>query len=155
MWSKRRYLLPSAFLAAALSWPGAGRADFDAGLAVYDLGDYAAAVAAWRPLAEAGDPEAQIALAELHEIGLGLPVDHGAAFRLYQKAAEAGHPVAQLNLGEFYLRGLGTDADPVAAYVWLSRAAAQGRVWARERRDALRETLSTEALAAAERQLAD
>lgn len=138
-----------------MTWSLETRADFEDGLAAYDGGDYGAAIAAWRPLAEAGDAEAQIALAELYEIGLGVAADLQAAFALYRRAAQAGDPVAQLNLGEFFARGRGTAVDPLAAYVWLSRAAAQGRVWAAARRDELRAVLSADDLAEAERQLAE
>ncbi|RMD65342.1 MAG: sel1 repeat family protein, partial [Alphaproteobacteria bacterium] len=42
---------------------GQARADFSDGLAAYDAGDYAAAFAEWRALAESGDVEAQVAVA--------------------------------------------------------------------------------------------
>ena len=58
----RRLPLVIALLAF---WAGSSRADFIDGLEAYDGGDYETVLAEWRPLAEAGDPEAQVALAGL------------------------------------------------------------------------------------------
>ena len=116
--------------------PGA-RADFGEGLAAYDGGDYRAALKAWRPLALAGDAEAQVALASLYADGLGVARDEAEAARWYRRAAERGDAVAQLNLGEFFAKGSGVPRDVVRAYFWLSLAAAQGRVWPALLRDEL------------------
>ena len=112
-------------------------ADFVDGLAAYDGGDYWTAVAEWRALAEAGDAEAQVALAGLYMAGEGVAADSAAAFRWYRRAAESGHPVAQLNLADLYREGRGVARDPVAAYAWFTLAAEQGRAWAGRQRDAL------------------
>ena len=108
----------------------------------------------WHPLAEAGDPEAQVALAGLYLDGLGVPRDQAEGARWYRLAAEQGEPVAQMNLGDLYSRGQGVPRDLAQAYLWLSLAAAQGRAWAERRRQDLAQTMSGEALAAAERLLA-
>lgn len=122
------------------------RADFADGLAAYDGGDFETALEEWRPLAEAGDAEAQVALAGLYLAGAGVATDAAAAVRWYRRAAEAGHPVAQLNLGDLYRRGLGVSRDLVAAYVWFALAAEQGRAWAGRQRDALAEELTARQL---------
>lgn len=131
-------------LAGLLTGAGAAssHADFAAGLEAYDAGDFETAAAEWRPLAEAGNAEAQIALAGLYHNGLGVPGDLTAAARWYRRAAEQGDPVAQLNLGDFYGRGLGVARDLVQAYAWLSLAAAQGRAWAEARRQEILPLLS-------------
>ena len=132
-------------------------ADFTDGLAAYDGGDYATAFEEWRTLAEAGDAEAQVALASLYLSGQGVRTDVGAGISWYRRAAEAGHPVAQLNLGDFYSRGAGVPRDLVTAYVWLSLAAEQGRAWAGQRRQEIARKMTAaqlteaEARAAAER----
>ena len=131
------------------------RADFQEGLAAYDAGDFAAAAEAWRPLAEAGYVEAQVALAGLYTSGLGVPTDPTEAARLYRAAAEQGDAVARLNLGDAYSRGAGVPRDPVRAYVWLSLAAEQGRNWARNKRDEIAERLTAGQRAEAERLLAE
>ena len=135
------------------AWSIPARADFADGLAAFDAGDYRAAFAQWRPLAESGDSDAQVALASLYRAGLGVPADAVAALRWYRLAAEAGNAVAQLNLGDAYTLGIGVAADPVSAYVWLSLAAAQGRQWPERRRIEIAHTMSDTQMAEAETRL--
>ena len=103
---------------------------FARGLAAYDGGDYRTAFEEWRALAEAGDAEAQTALASLYASGQGTPANPARAVQWYRRAAEQGDAVAQQNLGDLYGRGVGVGRDLVSAYVWLSLAADQGRRWA-------------------------
>ncbi|MHA1154082.1 MAG: tetratricopeptide repeat protein [Alphaproteobacteria bacterium] len=128
-------------------------ADFAQGLAAYDGGDYRTAFEQWRALAEAGDAEAQTALAGLYVAGQGAPADAAAAVRWYRRAAEQGHAVAQQNLGDLYGQGRGVARDLVSAYVWLSLAAEQGQRWSARRRDQLSPQLSPEQRAEAEARL--
>jgi hypothetical protein len=141
-------------LLAALAWLAvsgvSAHADFAQGLAAYDSGDYRTAFEEWHALAEAGDAEAQTALAGLYLDGQGAPADAAEAVRWYRRAAEQGDPVAQQNLGDLYRRGVGVGRDLVSAYVWLSRAAEQGRRWPARRRDQLGPQLSPEQRAEAE-----
>jgi TPR repeat protein len=142
----------------ALVWlavPGASMgasmgADFAEGLAAYDGGDYRTAFEQWRALAEAGDAEAQTALAGLYFAGQGTPEDAAAALRWYRRAAEQGDAVAQQNLGDLYGQGRGVERDLVSAYVWLSLAAEQGRRWSARRRDEVAAQLTPEQRAEAE-----
>lgn len=130
-------------------------ADFAGGLEAYDAGDFESAFEAWKPLADSGDAEAQIALAGLYANGLGVPQSFQRAKEWYRLAAEQGDPVAQLNLGDFYARGLGGPPDLVLAFVWLDRAARQGRTWAARRRDEIAATITPAQLEAAQQQLLD
>ena len=68
------------------------RADFQAGCADFDRGDFAAARERWAPLAEQGDAKAQFRLGCLYAFGQGVPEDYGFALRLYRLAA--GAPLA-------------------------------------------------------------
>ncbi len=111
------------------------RADFAAGLAAFDAGDYAVAHRNWQSLAQAGNPQAQIALAGLFIAGLGVTADAALAAAWYRRAALQGAAMAQLNLGDLYARGQGVQRDLVKAYAWLELAARSGQVWARQRRD--------------------
>jgi cell division septation protein DedD len=102
------------------------RADYAAGAAAYDAGDYAAAMREWAPLAEAGDARAQLALGTLYESGRGVPaVDLGQAVVWYRAAAAQGFPAGQNNLALLYSTGRGVPRNPVmAAELWHTAAAA-------------------------------
>ena len=123
-------------LMSALVWTGlllsGGQAwaDFAAGLQAYDGGDYRSALENWQPLANAGDADAQVALAGMYLAGVGVPRDFKVAARWYKAAADQGHVQAQLNLGELYAIGKGLPRDPVQAMKWLGLAAATGHSWA-------------------------
>jgi hypothetical protein len=116
---KRLFL--SALLAVLLA--GAAKADFDDGLAAYEEGDYAAALREWRPLAEAGDLDAQFYLGEMHLRGKGVERDFKKAAEWLDKAAQAGHPRSQGTLGGLYAAGLGVPQDFGMAYFWMIVAA--------------------------------
>ena len=60
---------------ALLAWISAAAADYDSGIAALNRGEYAAALAELRPLAEAGDSRAQWALGYMHRRGLGVRKD--------------------------------------------------------------------------------
>jgi hypothetical protein len=89
----------------------------------YDRADFRSALAAWSPIAEQGDLEAQVIVGEIHERGLGVQPDHAAAARWYRTAAEAGNRRAQINLANLLERGLGVPPDPRSALEWYRRAA--------------------------------
>ncbi len=145
-------------LLAALAWlavsGASAHADFADGLAAFDAGDYRAAFEEWRGLAEAGDAEAQTALAGLYLDGQGAPADPAKAVRWYRRAAEQGDAVAQLNLGDLLSRGVGVARDPVGAYVWFTLEAAKGRRWPARRRDEIAARLTPGQRAEAEARLA-
>jgi len=118
---KRLALVAVLFIGLALS----ARADFNAGVAAYNRGDYAAAFAEFMALAERGQAKAQFNLGFMYEKGLGAPADDGEAMKWYRKAAEQGHAGAQNNLGVMYETGKGVPQDYVEAYFWYSLAVAQ------------------------------
>ena len=121
--SLRRFALACALLAAAAP---AARADFAAGAAAYDKGDYAAALAEWTAMANAGDARSQLGLGTLYESGRGLPApDLPQAVNWYRAAAAQGLPAAQNNLALLYARGRGVPLNPVmAGELWHVAAAA-------------------------------
>lgn len=95
-------------VAAVLAAGPAARADevveaFATGFAAFQAKDYDAAIAVWRPMAEAGNARAQLGLA------VALWEKHGKDFAVAAeveswllKAARSGHPTAQWKLGELY-----------------------------------------------------
>lgn len=88
-----------AVLAAAAAQGVAGDPGVKAGVEAWQRGDHAAAVAAWRPLADRGDAHAQFNLAQAYKLGRGAPADMGKAIDLYRKAAAQGHQEAGSLLG--------------------------------------------------------
>lgn len=101
-------------------------ADFAAGAAAYDRGDYATALREWRPLAEQGDPVAQRYLGFMYFNGEGVPENARRAVFWYRKAAEQGDADVQFNLGLMYANGDGIPEDDRQAVFWWRKAAEQG-----------------------------
>jgi hypothetical protein len=99
---------------------------FAKGVVSYDEGDYAAAYAAWQPLADDDDLAAQRNLGHMNRKGLGVPVDYKEARKYYRAAAEAGLTNAQVNLAMMFLKGEGGAAKPRRAAKWFERAAKAG-----------------------------
>lgn len=118
--------LAIALLLAACLGATSARADFDAGLAAYDRGDFAAAFAEWEPLAKDGDPAAERNLGQLYRRGLGVPQDFATAAKWYRRAAYKGLPGAQVNLAMAYFRGQGVSENAKEAARWFQAAAHQG-----------------------------
>ena len=119
-----RRLVVAVILALLVVAPA--RADYEAGEAAYQRGDYGAALREWRPLAEAGDARAQLNLGFMYAIGYGVPKDHVEAFRWWHKAAEQGDAASQFNLGLMYFNGQGVAKDEADAVRWYRKAADQG-----------------------------
>jgi hypothetical protein len=81
----------------------------------YDRANYKTALKIWLPAAEQGDAEAQLAVGEIFEKGLGTEPNYEAAVLWYQKAAAQGNKSAQFNLGTMYEQGLGVEKDKIQA----------------------------------------
>lgn len=104
----------------ALSVPAA--ADVRAGVTAWEAGDYARAVAEWRPLAIAGDADAQFNLAQAYKLGRGVPQSLEDSASWFRRAADQGHLQSEDNLG-LVLYELGQKAD---ALPYLQRSASRG-----------------------------
>lgn len=74
-------------------------ADVKDGVDAWQAGNYQAAVAEWRPLALAGDADAQFNLGQAYKLGRGVPTDLVQAEDWYRRAAKQGHLQAEDNLG--------------------------------------------------------
>lgn len=115
----------AALLLGALG--GAAHADdYNAGLRALEAGDAARTLALWRPLAEAGDIEAQFGLGVMYNDGLGVEQNYTEANYWFLRAAERGHAPSQFNLGNAYKNGTGLAADAAMAVRWWRKAAEQG-----------------------------
>ncbi len=103
------------------------RADYATGAKAFRAHDYAAALSAWQPLADAGHLRAQFGIGVIYEEGGdGIAPDLDKAAAWYREAAEQGLADAQFNLGNLYRTGRGVDKDPRRAVVWYLKAATQG-----------------------------
>lgn len=117
-----RYLHATALaLAVIVSAPCAG-ADVKTGVDAWSRGDFAAAVAEWRPLAIAGDADAQFNMGQAYKLGRGVPIDPPQALEWFRKAAEKNHLQAQDNYGI----GLFQANRRAEAIPYLERSAARG-----------------------------
>ena len=89
----------------------AAHADYAAGQKAYDAGDYAASMREWRPLAEAGDADAQWGVGIIYRFGRGVAVDNEKAVRWYTRSARQGNMYGQYALGYMFNNGLGVPRD--------------------------------------------
>jgi len=122
-----RTLTPIVFTLCLLVWPALVHADFQAGLAAYNQGDYATALKEWRPLAEQGNAVAQFNLGVGYDNGQGVPQDYVKAVRWYRLAAEQGNASAQYNLGVMYDKAQGGIQWFGEAVRWYRLAAEQDK----------------------------
>lgn len=112
-------------------------ADFNAGVAAYERGDYAEALEAFRVLAQEGDPHAQYNLGVQYYRGEGVARDDTVAAHWFHKAAENGITPAQHILGAMYFKGEGVAQDYVQSYALFNVAAQAGDEVARQNRDVM------------------
>ncbi len=118
----KTFLSILALLISSAAWT----ADFQAGQAAYDSGDYQTAIAEWLPLAEAGHVSAQFGMGLLNANGFGVPFDNEQALKWYRLAAAQGNAEAQCNLGVMYANGWGVPQSDESAFEWYSLAADYG-----------------------------
>ncbi|MSO68663.1 MAG: sel1 repeat family protein [Alphaproteobacteria bacterium] len=104
---------------------GAASGRVDHGFALYSNGDFTGALEIWRPLAEAGDAQAQAWLGSLYANGEGVALDDREAFAWYLRSAEGGNAQAQANVGAFYAMAKGVEKNEAEAVRWFEKAAAQ------------------------------
>ncbi len=122
-----------AVLLVALALMAApARADFAAGVAAYDAGNYVKAYAEFLPLARGGDAAAQYSLGNMYRRGQGVARDDAEAVRWYRKAADQGNASAQYLLGVMYDGGRGVTEDHSEAVRWYRSAADQGHAFAQD-----------------------
>lgn len=100
--------------------------DFARGLSAYGKGDFAAALASWRPLAEQGNPVAQLNVGVMFAKGEGVAQDDGQAVEWIRKAASQGYAQARLSLANMYFAGRGVSKDLPQAATLYRQAAEQG-----------------------------
>ena len=114
--------LAVAAVLIGVATPAVAQQAVKSGIDAWQHGDYASAVAIWRPLAEKGDPDAEFDLGQAYRLGRGVPVDLALAQLWLEKAADAGHLDAQTTLGLL----LFDSGNRSGAMRWLKKAAERG-----------------------------
>src|SRR5687768_9149363 len=99
MTSKRALWALAAATAILAGAVPASAQSVESGITAWQAGDYSAAVAAWRPLADRGDQDAQFNLGHAYRLGRGVPRNMNLAEQWYERAARAGHVEAQAMYG--------------------------------------------------------
>lgn len=132
----------SGVLLLALAAPAA--ADFAEGWAAYAAADFETAHQLWKPLAVAGDANAQFNLGAMYHKGQGVPQSDDQAAWWYRVAAEQGQRDAQLQLGGLYVQGRSVPWDYVQALVWYTLAERAGSAEAGLLRERLAGAVSAE-----------
>jgi cell division septation protein DedD len=118
----RRKLLVGAIALSGMLAATPSFADVKAGVDAWAKGDYPRAITEWRPLAVAGDADAQFNLAQAYKLGRGVALDPVLAESWFRKAALQGHVQAADNYGlALFQAGKKTDALP-----WLQKSVARG-----------------------------
>ncbi|QAY79244.1 SPOR domain-containing protein [Sphingosinicella sp. BN140058] len=92
------------------------------GIDAWQKGDYGGAVRTWRPIADAGNADAQFNLGQAYRLGRGVPTDLRTAQSWFEKAAQQGHEQAQANLG----LALFQNGERERALPWIRKAAESG-----------------------------
>ena len=101
------------------------RADFAAGRAAYDRGDYQTAYKEWLPLAEAGDIEAGYRIGLLYKDGLGIGRDVKKARNWLFNSGKNAPPALKRDAGKA-LDELGDSIAPVHANSLICEASHEG-----------------------------
>jgi TPR repeat protein len=118
------------------------------GTAAHARGDFAGAVALWRPLANQGNAQAQFFMGTMYENGKGVAQDYKEAMKWYRLAADyKGYEAPLYALGSMYRNGRGVAQDYVHAYMWYSIAASSGGYVGTSLRDGLAKNMSPEQIA--------
>jgi len=119
--------LAAAFLAIGLALAGtAAAADLQSGLAQFNHGDYKAAFATLKPLADKGDVSAQYAMGLSYYSGLGTTKNLPEAMKWFRLAAGQGLAQAEYCLGVMYAHGEGVPVNFGTAIEWYRKAASKG-----------------------------
>ena len=102
--------------------------DYANGRNAYITGDYKKALATLKPLAEAGNPDAQKIMGIMYDYGQGVEKNPKQALYWYTLSARQGDPAVQYQVGAKYFRGDGVKQDYDEAAKWWELAAKGGQV---------------------------
>lgn len=114
-------ILPITIVALALCGQALA-GPLEDGVEALDRHDYETALRLLKPLAESGNPEAQINLGNMYFDGNGVPLDYAQSVKWYLLAADRGNTDAQIALGFLYKYGEAVRFDYVQSYKWFDLA---------------------------------
>lgn len=98
------------------------------GVALFNQGNFAAALPVFQTLAEQESVMAEYYLGMMHYFGYGMHPDSKGAKDWFSKAAMQGHPASQTYLGELLM----VERQYLSAYMWLELAIQQGNTTSRK-----------------------
>jgi hypothetical protein len=84
---------------------GRNQSDLEKYLTGFKSPNYTKAFKLLKPLAEAGNAEAQCIIANMYHLGLGVEMNLPEAIKWYLKSSQQGSGIASHNLGILYLSG--------------------------------------------------
>lgn len=125
----KKQIFASALLVTAMALSVPAQADVKAGVDAWSAQQFDRAVAEWRPLADAGDADAQFNLGQAYRLGKGVEQDLIRAELYYGRAAAQGHMQASDNYGVMlfdrgervaalpYIRASADRGEPRAQYL--------------------------------------
>lgn len=116
----------------AVGWQSAAMAGFAEGATAYNSKNYAVALKEIRPLAQAGNVDAEHLMGLMYYMGRGVPQDYKAALEWHRKAALKGKADAQYVVGAMYYTGNAVIQDQKQAVGWFRKAAEQGHAQAQQ-----------------------
>jgi uncharacterized protein len=140
-----------AFILVACFVARGAAAQIDDAEAAFNQSDFPAALQLLRPLAEQGDPRAQVSLGQMYDFGYGVPQDYAETLKWYRKAADQGYYVGQYLLGFMYKVGRSVPQDYVAAHMWWNLAAAAGDQYSAKHRDEVAALMTPEQIGEAQK----
>ncbi len=101
-------------------------ADYEEGKQAYLSKNYALALEILKPLAEAGDSQAQITMGLMYDYGHGVDKSPAESIKWYRMAAEQGVPLVQHDIGVKYFQGQGVEQNYLEAAKWWELSANSG-----------------------------
>ena len=126
-WKRYSYTMAAALLLGLWAPSAAMAGPLEDGKAAYDdHNDYPAAQKLLRPLADQGNPEAQLYIGLMYDNGQGVKKNHVEAMAWYRKAGANGNTRALYLIGESYFSGDGAKPNYAEAAKWLRKPAEQG-----------------------------
>jgi TPR repeat protein len=125
---KIRYHLFSVLLASVFVIPVVVAQGYEEGRTAYINGDYKTAFGILKPLADAGDAEAQKMMGIMYDYGHGVASNPAEALQWYIRSAEQGQTAVQYQVGAKYFKGENIARNYTEAARWWAMAADGGQV---------------------------